>query len=98
MSPAVNLVLLLANFVGAMIYLIASSYSWALPQEHGLASTTGEPFIWALGVLPIWAFFLLLNLIWGAIIAGRKQWRSGRLWLVTGCIWIASVAVDFAHH
>lgn len=98
MSRKVNIAFLLANIVGIVIYLIASSYSWALPQEHVLNSTTGEPFIWALGILPIWALFLLLNLIWGAIIAARKQWRSGRLWLVTGCIWLVSVAVDFAHH
>jgi hypothetical protein len=98
MSRKVNIALLLANIGGVVIYLIASSYSWALPQERGLNSTTGEPFVWALGVLPIWALFLLLNLIWGAIIAARKQWRSGHLWLITGCIWLVSVAVDFAHH
>lgn len=98
MSPKVSIALLLANIVGAAIYLIASSYSWALPQERGLNSTTGEPFIWALGVLPIWALFLLLNLIWGAIIVARKQWRSGRLWLFTGCIWLVSLTIDFAHH
>ena len=98
MSRKVNVGLLLANIVGAVIYLIASSYSWALPQERGLNAMTGEPFIWALGVLPIWALFFLLNLIWGAMIAARKHWRSGRLWLVTVCFWLVSVAVDFAHH
>jgi hypothetical protein len=98
MPGKVNVALLLANIVGAAIYLIASSYSWALPQERGLTSMTGEPFIWALGVLPIWALFFLLNLIWGAIITARPQWRSGRLWLVAGCIWLVSVAVDFAHY
>lgn len=98
MSRKVNIGLLLANFVGAIIYLIASSYSWALPKERGLNSTTGEPFVWVLGVLPIWAVFLLLNLIWGALIITRKQWRSGRFWLITGCIWLVSVVIDFAHH
>jgi hypothetical protein len=98
MSGKVNRLLLVANIVGAVLYLIASSYSWALPQERGVNGTTGEPFVWALGVLPIWAVFLVMNLIWGGIILARKQWRSGRFWLVTGGIWLLSVAVDFAHH
>lgn len=98
MSRKVNMALLLANIVGALICLFASSYSWVSPHERGLNSTTGEPFVWALGVVPIWATFLLLNLIWGALIAARRHWRSARFWLITGCIWLVSVAVDFAHH
>lgn len=98
MSGKVNKFLLAANMVGAVVYLIASSYSWALPQERGVSSTTGEPFVWALGVLPIWALFLVVNLIWGGVILARKQWRSGRFWLITSGLWLVSVAVDFAHH
>jgi len=98
MSGKMNKLLLTANIVGAVIYLIASSYSWALPAEKGVNGTTGEPFVWALGVLPIWAIFLMVNLIWAGILVTRKQWRSGRFWLVTCGIWLLSVAVDFAHH
>lgn len=98
MSGKVNTLLLAGNIVGAVVYLIASSYSWALPPERGMNATTGEPFVWALGVLPIWAVFLLLNLIWGGLIVVRKHWRSGRFLLVTGGIWLISVVVDFAHH
>lgn len=98
MSGKVNTLLVTANIVGVIVYLIASSYSWALPQERALNATTGEPFVWAAGVLPIWAVFLLVNLIWGGLFIARKHWRSGRFWLVTGGIWVISVAVDFAHH
>ena len=98
MSRKVNVALQLANIAGAVIYLIAASYSWALPQERGLNSTTGEPFIWALGALPILAIFGVLNLFWGAIIATSGSWRNGRPWLVMGCVWLVSVGIDFAHH
>jgi hypothetical protein len=64
--------LLMANVIGAVVYVIAASPSWAIPQERGLHSTTGEPFIWALSVLPILAAFTLLNLAWGAYICFNK--------------------------
>jgi hypothetical protein len=98
MPPKVNLALLLANLVGAIIYVFVASHSWAIPQEHGLHPTTGEPFVWALYVLPIWALFSTLDLIWGVVIASRKQWRNGRFWLAAACIWVIAVTIDFAHH
>jgi hypothetical protein len=57
--------LLVFNFIGAIFYVHAASHGWVLPQEQGLHSVTGEPYIWALYVFPIWAVFLLLNLTWG---------------------------------
>ena len=75
-----------------------SSYSWVIPQERGLDSETGEPFVWAVYVLPIWGIFLLLNVRWGYFVVTRKQWRSGMVWLLTIPIWLAAVVIDFAHH
>lgn len=98
MRPKVNLGLVVLNVVGAVVYLIAASHSWAIPQERHLQSTTGEPFLWALYVLPIWGFFCLVDLTWGAIIVARRQWSGGRLWMVTALIWFTAVAIDFAHH
>jgi hypothetical protein len=100
MPAKVNLTFLVINIVGAIVYVIASSLSWAIPQERelGINSVTGEPFIWAMAVLPIWALFSLLNLIWAVTIVRRKQWRDARLWAVTACVWLAGVGVDFAHH
>ena len=98
MSPKVNVVLLFANIVGAVIYVSLASNSWAIPQERGLNATTGEPFVWALYVVPIWVLFSSLDLIWGAIIAVRRQWRSGRLWLIATCVWLVAAVFDFAHH
>lgn len=98
MPPKVNIALLIANVAGAIVYIVVASHSWAIPQEHGLNATTGEPFVWALYVLPIWALFSSLDLIWGAIIAVRRQWRNGRLWLIATCIWLVAAVFDFAHH
>jgi hypothetical protein len=84
--------------IGAFGYVARASLSWTIPQEQGLDSATGEPFIWAMAVLPILAVFLLLNLTWGTLILGYRKWRSGRLWLLAVLIWPAAIAIDFVHH
>ena len=93
-----NIILLILNLVGALLYIWRSSFSWAIPQEKGLNSTTGEPFIWAIAILPVLAVALLVNVPWGVMILKRKQWSSGRLWLFVGVIWLIAIAIDFVHH
>lgn len=99
-APRWNIVLLVGNFVGAVIYVVAASHGWVNSQEQaaGIQSVTGEPYVWALWVFPIYAVFLALNLAWGAFILDRKRWRNGIAWLCTIPIWLAAVAIDFAHH
>jgi hypothetical protein len=91
--------LLLLNVIGAIAYLIRASNAWAIPQEReaGIHSITGEPFVWFVGILPIVAFFFVLNVVWGAVIV-RRQWQAVGLWLLTALVWLAAVAIDFAHH
>ena len=98
LTQRVSLGLVVFNTIGAVIYVVAASPSWAIPQEHGLVPLTGEPFVWFVGVFPIIAGFLLLNLIWGAFILGCRRWSSGRYWLVTIPLWLVAVLIDFAHH
>jgi hypothetical protein len=96
-----SVVLLTANVVGAVIYVVAASRGgWVIPQERaaGVHSVTGEPIVWALHVFPICLVFLLLNVTWGAFIFARKEWRTSLLWLSTIPIWLVAVAIDFAHH
>ena len=93
-----SLVLLVANGLGSIVYLIAASPSWVIPQERSLHSVTGEPFVWALYVFPIGGFFFIINLIWGAFIAARRRWLDARLWLFAIFIWCAAILIDFAHH
>jgi hypothetical protein len=95
-----NTALLILNLVGAFLYLWWASHAWAIPQERamGIHSITGEPFVWASGVVPIWAVFLLLNATWGTLILRRRQWRSGRPWLLVVPVWLIAVVIDYAHH
>ncbi len=68
-----DLALLTVNVLGAITYVIAASRSWAIPQERGLNSTTGEPFVWALFVVPIFAVFAVVNLLGGGTSSPRED-------------------------
>ena len=95
-----NLVLLAANLLGSIGYLIAVSPSWAIAieREDGIHSITGEPFIWALAGWPILALFLVVNLSWAVFIVFKRTWQDIRLWLVTPLVWLVALWIDFAHH
>jgi hypothetical protein len=99
MAQPIPMALLLLNVIGAFAYLIRASSAWAIPQERaaGIHSITGEPFVWFLAVLPIVAFFFVLNVVWGAVIV-RRQWQTVSFWLLTALIWLGALAIDFAHH
>jgi hypothetical protein len=98
---AASIALLILNVVGAVLYVVAASRGgWAIPEERaaGINTTTGEPFVWFISILPIVAVFLMINLAWGAGILTRRHWQGGRLWLMTAVVWLGAMAVDFAHH
>ena len=81
---------------GAFAYLIlGASTAWAIPQEReaGIHSITGEPFVWFLAILPIVAFFFVLNVVWGAVIV-RRQWQAVGFWLLTAQLWLGAMAID----
>ncbi len=92
------LVLLSLNVIGAIAYVVVASHAWRIAEEQGVVPVTGEPFVWFAGIFPIVAIFSLLNLVWGSVLLARRQWQSGRLWLLTALAWIVAVLIDFAHH
>ena len=97
---AQSIALLVANVSGAILYVFAASRGgWAIPAERaaGIYTTTGEPFIWFLSILPIVAIFLAINTAW-AVILSRRQWSGGRFWLLAAVVWLRAVVIDFAHH
>ncbi len=101
MPSKINLGLVIANVLGITAYLYLSSrYTWAIPQERerGVYAVTGEPYIWAAIIVPIWATFALINLIWGVTTIVKKRWRIALLWLAVVCMWLVAVVIDFAHH
>jgi len=95
-----SVALFIVNVIGAVVYVRAASPSWAIPQERalGVYSVTGQPYVWAVAVLPIFAGFSLLNSLWGTYICVRRKWRSGYFWLATTVIWVVAVGFDFEHH
>ena len=99
-ASRLSLTLFIANLLGAIAYVHAASPSWAIPEERaqGVHSVTGEPFIWALGALSIFAGFSLLDFLWGAYICAKRKWQSGYIWLATLVIFLIAVWIDFAHH
>lgn len=92
--------LLVANIVGAILYVFAASRGgWAIQAERaaGIYTTTGEPFVWFLNILPIVAIFLVINVAWTIILA-RRHWSGGGFWLLAAVVWLAAIMIDFAHH
>jgi hypothetical protein len=92
--------MLVANALGVLLYLWMAHFAWAIPEERaaGIYTVTGEPFIWALGVLPVWAVFLVLNASWAVFIAFRRP-RTGFLsFALVSALWIIAFFVDLAHH
>ena len=72
----------------------------AIPEARaaGIHTTTGEPFVWFLSILPIVATFLVINVGWGAVILARWQRKGGLFWLLAAVVWLGAIAIDFAHH
>jgi hypothetical protein len=89
-----NLILLVMNVAGAVLYVWRASLGWAIPGEE----TAGEPLLWWLAILPVISVALLINVSWGVVILWRRQWSSGRLWLLVLMVWLVATVVDFAHH
>jgi len=89
-----------ANVLGMLGYLWMAHYAWAIPEERaaGISTTTSEPFIWALGVLPILALFLVINLAWAVAVVLRRP-RSGALALaLVLALWSVAYVFDYVHH
>ena len=98
---APSIALLLLNVVGSILYVVAASRGgWVIPEERaaGIHTTTGEPFIWFLSILPIVATFFVINVAWGAVILVRRQGKGGLVLLLAAVVWLGAVAIDFVHH
>lgn len=94
-----GLALFAINGIGAVQYVIAASHGgWVTAQGRELHAVTGEPFVWAMVVFPIWGMFLMLNLAWGAALITRSKRLNKIWWLLTIPVWLIAMAIDFAHH
>lgn len=87
-----RLAMVVLNAIGAILYAILASHSWAIPEERELHSTTGEPFVWALYVLPIFALFAVLNLPGGT--HPRPPTMAKRKFVATDSAGLACCRID----
>ena len=92
--------MLVANLIGVLAYLWLAHYGWANPEARalGIDSVLGEPFIWGMGVVPVWALCLAVNTAWAATIVFRRPQRGGIPFALVSVLWVVAVIVDFAHH
>jgi hypothetical protein len=76
-------ILLVINGIGVFVYLWLGSWTWTPADERGLGlDSAGALLIWGLSALPVLATFFVLNFTWGIVILVRRQWKSGRTWLL----------------
>ena len=93
---------IVANTVGAAIFLYRVSMSWIDPATYIPGTNGAAPFIWFAYAYPFFVAFGLAHLIAGpialVILVRRKQ--SG--WLValmcTAAIWTCALWFDGIHH
>lgn len=94
-----SLAFLALNVFGVIAYLVWASQTWVVPQERGMnTATPGDALVWGAFVLPLFAAFFILNLVWGSLIVFQRRWRTGRLWLSGLIVWTVAIAVDILRH
>jgi len=94
---SLDITFMVANAVGIVLYLVLASRGWRIPQEHGQVPVTGEPFVWVLAV-PVFAVFLLADIVWGGLLLRDRQSKRRLWWLVTAAVWVLAIGIDFSRH
>ena len=94
---SLDITFMAANAVGIVLYLLLASRGWRIPEEHGQVPVTGEPFVWVLAV-PVFAVFLLADIIWGGLLLRDRQFKRRLWWLVTAAAWLLAIGIDFSRH
>jgi hypothetical protein len=94
---SLDITFMAANAVGIVLYLVLASRGWRIPQEHGMVPVTGAPFVWVLAV-PVLGFFLLADIIWGALLLRDGRSKRRPWWLVTAAVWLLAIGIDFSRH
>ncbi len=94
---SLDITFMAANAVGIVLYLVLASRGWRIPQEHGMVPVTGEPFVWVLAV-PVFAVFLLADIVWGGLLLRDRQSKRRLWWLVTAGVWLLAIGIDFSRH
>ena len=94
---SLDLVFVLSNLAGIIVYLRLASRGWRIPEEHGAIPVAGEPFVWALA-LPVFGAFILADIAWAILLLRLRQPKRWLWWLIAGGLWVFAIAIDFGHH
>jgi hypothetical protein len=95
---SLDMAFMAANAVGIVLYLVRASLSWRIPREHGMVPITGEPFVWALAVVPVLGVFLLADIVWGVLLLRDRESKRRLWWLITTVVWLVAIGIDFSRH
>jgi len=94
---SLDIAFMAANAVGVVLYLRLASRGWRVPEEHGIVPVTAEPFVWALA-LPVLGAFFLADVVWGGLLLRDRESKRRLWWLVTSAVWLLAIVLDFSRH
>jgi hypothetical protein len=94
---SLDITFMAANAAGIVLYLRLASRGWRIPQEHGMVPVAGEPFVWALA-LPVLGAFFLADIVWGGLLLRGRESKRMLWWLVTAAVWLLAIGIDFSRH
>ena len=65
----------------------------------GVTPQSGEAVVWAVGVLPLWALFGVVDALWAVwVLAPPPRWRAAGAVLVVAALWAVAILIDRAHY
>ena len=94
---------LTANVTSVPVFLALASRSWIEPELKDVPGASGGAFIfWGLTALPLFAAFMLANLIWAGLGVAeglrRRRWIGATLAFMAIVVWVAAFVFDGLHH
>jgi hypothetical protein len=94
---------LVANSVGALLFLLLASLWWTEQELRGIPGASGgAPILWALTAVPVllaFGFANLCALAWACIGRLRRgRWPMAWYALASIPIWVIVVVIDNAQH
>ena len=91
------------NALGIILYLVAASFSWRIPEEDraGLSpATAGSALVWASSALPLLIVAVIANTIWitALVKTGNANRNMKRMFVLVALAWTIAIIIDFWHH
>jgi hypothetical protein len=83
---------LIANAVGAAVYVWLSSWTWLEPELRGQdVARAGDAMVWAMTALPVLVGFALADLVW--LIRRVRTGQSCQPMLLAALLWVVILGI-----